>query len=316
MSPSSLGARLFAAAFALAVLAPAANACSICRCGDPTFNALGKDVVAAGGWRFALDWERFSKTQGPVDERDSVVEQRYTAVAAYTLADRALLVARIPYSEHTLVETLNGEAETTLTSGLADPELYAQFRLWSSPFKGDLGRRASISATLGIKTDWGVSDASRAGERLDEHAQPGTGSTDYFAGLSGYYLIDRSSALFASVQSRVPGSNDLDYRYGRIYLANLAYERKLNETVDTVLELNYRHAERDRVDSSGALDGDTGGSVLYLTPRVLFNIGGGVVLRAAVQVPIAKDLYGTQSEKTVYNLGLTYAFSGVPGQRR
>jgi hypothetical protein len=316
MSPSFGGARLLAAAFALAALIPAANACSICRCGDPTFNALGKDVVSAGGWRFALDWEHFSKTQGAADERDSVVEQRYTAVAAYTLADRVLLVARIPYSDHTLTETEGGDAERTHTSGLADPEIYGQVRLWSSQFQGDLGRRASLSATLGVKTDWGVNDASRAGERLDEHAQPGTGSTDYFVGLSGYYLIDRKSALFASVQNRVPGSNDLDYRYGRIYLANLAYERKLSETVDTVLELNYRHAERDRIDSSGALDGDTGGSVLYLTPRVLFNVGGGVVLRAAVQVPIAEDLYGTQSEKTVYNIGVTYAFSGVPGQRK
>jgi hypothetical protein len=316
MSPSQGGARLLAAAFALAVLAPAANACSICRCGDPTFNALGKDVVTADGWRFALDWERFAKTQGASDERDSVVERRYTAVVAYTLADRLLLVARIPYSEHTLIETGGAEAERTHTSGLADPEIYGQVRLWSSQFRGNLGRRASLSATLGVKTDWGVNDAARAGERLDEHAQPGTGSIDSFYGFSGYYLIDRGSALFASVQARVPGSNDFDYRYGRIYLANLAYERKLNATVDSVLELNYRHAGRDRIDASGALDGDTGGSVLYLTPRLLFNVGGGVVLRAAVQVPIARNLDGTQSEKTVYNLGITYAFNGVPGPRK
>ncbi|MGH8265419.1 MAG: hypothetical protein ACRET4_18240, partial [Steroidobacteraceae bacterium] len=276
----------------------------------------GRDIVSAAGWRFALDWERFSKSQGEPDARDSVVEQRYTAVAAYTLADRVLLVARLPYSDHTLVETAGGDAERTHTSGLADPEIYGQVRLWSSQFQGNLGRRASISATLGIKTDWGVNDAARAGERLDEHAQPGTGSTDFFVGLSSYYLIDHQSALFGSVQTRVPGTNNFDYRYGRINLANLAYERKLNETIDTVLELNYRHAARDRIDSSGALDGDTGGSVLYLTPRVLFNVGGGVVLRAAVQVPIARDLYGTQSEKTVYNLGLTYAFSGAPGQRK
>jgi hypothetical protein len=162
MSLSSGGARLLAAAFALAVLEPAANACSICRCGDPTFNALGKDVVSASGWRFALDWERFSKTQGDVDARDSVVELRTTAVAAYTLADRVLLVARIPYSEHTLVESAGGDVERTHSSGLADPELYGQVRLWSSPFKGDPGRRASISAMLGIKTDWCVNDASRA----------------------------------------------------------------------------------------------------------------------------------------------------------
>jgi hypothetical protein len=302
------GPLMAAAMLTFAGFAPVAQACSICRCGDPTFNALGKDVVSANGWRFALDWERFAKTQGAPEAQDSVVEQRYTAVMAYTVADRVLLVARVPYSEHTLTERDGPDVERTETSGLADPEIYAQVRLWSSPFKGDLGRRASISATLGVKTDWGVNDASQGGERLDEHAQPGTGSTDYFAGLSGYYLFDRQSALFGSVQMRVPESNDFDYRYGRIFLANVAYERKLTGRVDSVLELNYRHADRDRIDASGALDADTGGSVLYLTPRVLFHVGGGLVLRVAAQVPLAQSLHGEQDEKTVYNLGLTYTF--------
>jgi hypothetical protein len=296
---------------AIAGFAPAANACSICRCGDATFNALGKDVLSANGWRIAFDWERFEKTQGGGDEVESAVERRYTAVIAYSVADRLLLVARVPYSERSLVEHDGDDTERTEKSGLADPELYAQVRLWASPFTGDLGRRASLSATLGVKTDWGVNDASRDGERLDEHAQPGTGSTDHFVGLSGYYLLDRKSALFSSVQVRVPGSNDFDYRYGRIFLANVAYERKLAERVDSVLELNYRHAERDEIDAPGTRDGDTGGSVLYVTPRLLVEVGGGAVLRFAAQVPVSKNLYGEQTEKTVYNVGLTYTFGAA-----
>jgi hypothetical protein len=295
-------------ALAIAGFARAASACSICRCGDPTFNALGKDVLSATGWRVALDWERFEKSQGSGDEFESAVERRYTAVVAYSVADRLSLVARLPYSERTLTAGGAGAAEETHSSGLADPEIYAQIRLWASPFTGALGRRANISATLGLKTDWGVNDATRNGERLDEHAQPGTGSTDYFVGLSGYYLLDRESALFASMQQRVPGGNDFGYRYGRIVLANVAYERKLAKQVDSVLELNYRHADRDEIDATGALDGNTGGSVLYLTPRLLLEVGGGVVLRLAAQVPIAKNLYGEQTEKSVYNIGVTYTF--------
>jgi hypothetical protein len=296
---------------ALASLAPIAEACSICRCGDPTFNALGKDVLSASGWRVAFDWERFAKSQGNDVAGESTIEQRYTADFAYSIADRMLLVARLPYSERRLTEHAGADTERTNTSGLADPEIYAQVRLWASPFTGALGRRANISATLGLKTDWGVNDESRGGARLDEHAQPGTGSTDYFVGLSGYYLINRDSALFSSVQLRVPGTNNFDYRYGRIYLANFAYERKLAAHVDSVLELNYRHAERDRIDAAGTLDGDTGGAVLYLTPRVLVEVGGGVVLRLAAQVPVVKNLYGEQTEKTVYNIGLTYTFGGT-----
>ncbi len=305
------GVPLAAAALALAGMAPPADACSICRCGDPTFNALGKDVVSAAGWRFALDWEHFSKTQGPADEQDSVVEQRYTGVLAYTFADRFLLVARVPYSNHSLVETAGTEVERTDTSGLADPEIYGQVRLWSSQFAGDLGRRASVSATFGVKTNWGENNASRDGERLDEHAQPGTGSTDAFFGLSSYYLLDRQSSLFASVQARLPGSNDFGYQYGKIFLANFAYERKLGAKLDAVVELNFRHSDRDEIDATGALDGDTGGTMLYVTPRLLVDVGGGVVLRGAVQIPVVENLYGVQDEKAVYNLGVTFSF-GAP----
>jgi len=296
-----------AAAGVLLAGAQSADACSICRCGDPTFNALGKDILSATGWRFAFDWDRVAKSQGPADAQDSLVERRYTAVVAYTAADRLSIVARLPYSERTLTERSGAETEVTRAAGLADPEIYTQLRLWASPFRGDLGRRADLSLNFGVKTDWGVNDASRAGARLDEHAQPGTGSTDYFAGLSGYYLLDRRSALFASAQTRLPGRNHFGYRYGRVALANLAYERKLAPRLDSVVELNYRHALRDETDTAGTLDGDTGGSVLYLTPRLLVNVGGGVVLRLAAQVPVARKLYGVQAETTVYNLGFTYS---------
>ena len=297
------------AAFSLGIV-PAAEACSICRCGDPTFNALGKDVVASIGWRFAFDMDRYEKTQGPPGEEDSIVERRYTAIGAYTFGERALLVARLPFAERSLTEHNGGDIEQSHQSGMADPEIYGQIKLWSSPFRGDLGRRGSLALTAGVKTDWGVNDAMRNGERLDEHVQPGTGSRDYFVGLSGYYLINTQSALFASVQERVPGENDYGYRYGRISLANIAYEHKLTNRLDSVIELNYRDAGRDRLDFSGTLDPDTGGKMLYATPRVLVNVGKGMVVRFAAQVPISSRLNGAQTEKTVLNVGFTHTFGG------
>ena len=69
---------------ALACETPRAEACSICRCGDPTFNALGKDGFNARGFRVALDWERFDKDEGdPAVESESQVENRLTALVSY-----------------------------------------------------------------------------------------------------------------------------------------------------------------------------------------------------------------------------------------
>jgi hypothetical protein len=92
-------------------------------------------------------------------------------------------------------------------------------------------------------------------------------------------------------------------------LGNIAYEHKLGSRVDGVIELNSRHARRDVVDFAGTVDDDTGGTLVYLTPRLLVNVAKTVVLRATVQVPVVRDLYGAQKERTVVNVGMSYLFN-------
>ncbi len=301
---------LLCATLVSAGLAAPAWGCSICRCGDPTFNALGKEGVAQTGLRLALDWDQLEKDQGTADEEfSSVRETRTTFLAAYGISDRFGVFLRLPYSQRSLIETEDGASEHSGASGLADPEVYGQARLWSSQFEGDVGVRTSLYAVFGVKTDWGENHATQDGERLDEHVQPGTGSTDWFMGLSASYQIDPHSALFASGQYRHSGRNEFGYRYGRTTLFNVAYEHKLGGRWDGVIEANYRQAGRDQVDGSGITDPDTGGSIVYLTPRVLFDAGGGWVLRASAQIPLSdSQLNGTQDEKVVVNLGVTRLF--------
>jgi len=293
-------------AMGLILVALPAEPCSICRCGDPTFNALGKEGYITRGFRLALDWERFDKQEGLLEEEaEELVENRLTALASYGFSDRFTIYGRVPLSHRDFTELEGGvTAESFETRGLSDPELYGQAQLWASRFSGGLGRRSSVSLLAGVKTALGNNDYQRDGERVDEHAQPGTGSTDPFAGLAALRLLDRWSALFASVQYRHTGENGYGYRYGRIALANLAYERKFAERFDGVLELNYRFAGEDQAASETVPN--TGGSLLYVTPRLLVDVGGGVVLRAAVQVPLARDLNGAQKEKAVANVGLSF----------
>jgi hypothetical protein len=293
-----------------AVIASPAWACSICRCGDPTFSALGQEGVAQAGLRLAFDWDLVKKTQGsPSDDFDSLREERSTLLVAYGVTDSVGIFARLPYSKRDLTETEGGVAETTHNSGLADPEFQGQMRLWHSDFEGDVGIRSSLYAVVGLKSDWGKNNASVDGERLDEHVQSGTGSTDWFAGLAGSYQINPRSAVFASTQYRHTGRNDFGYRYGRAMLLNLAYDYKISTRWDAVIEANYRSSGRDQVDELGTTDPNTGGSITYLTPRVLFDVGNGWVARASAQIPVSDShLHGYQNEKTIVNLGVTWLF--------
>jgi hypothetical protein len=300
---------LAAALFALAH-PEGALACSICRCGDPTFNALGKDGIALPGLKLALDWDELGKSSGSRDDEFSeVLEHRTTMLVAWNPSERFGFFLRVPYATRDLVEIEDGETEHAHASGLADPEFSAQARLWSSRFEGDVGTRASLFAVAGVKTDWGDNDVRRDGERLDEHVQPGTGSTDWFVGLSGFYQVDRRSAIFSSVQYRSTGRNDFGYRYGNATLFNVAYEHKLGGRWDAVIEANFRDAGTDEIDATGTRDPDTGGSVVYATPRLLFDAGHGWVLRASAQIPLSQSgLHGVQHEQTVWNAGVTRLF--------
>ena len=200
-APSAVA--LLCAAGSLASAAPAL-ACSICRCGDPTFNALGLTGVSLEGMRLALDWDSVEKSQGSAANEDleSAKEQRMTLLLGYSFSPDWSVYVRLPRSERDLTEAEDGDVASTHTTGFADPELYAQRRLWSSPFTGDVGVRAALFAVAGVKTAWGDNDLSRDGERLDEHAQPGTGSTDWFGGLSG--LVSAHAALGAVRVRAVP----------------------------------------------------------------------------------------------------------------
>ncbi len=302
------GAALVVACLSVAIPSPGLS-CSICRCGEPAFNALGTDIYAPGAFRLAVDWDRFDKTQGPPDASESQIQNSVTMTASYSFGDMVNLVARVPYSFKSLTMTADGMSDVTDTHGLSDPEFFAWIRLWASDLYPGLGRRSWFSVQVGVKTAWGRDDLTGPdGERLDQHVQPGTGSTDVFAGFGGVYLVDARSTLYGSVQYRWTGTNKYDYRYGRIFLANLGYERKLGAVVDAALELNYRWAGKDSVNAEGDQDPDTGGALLYVTPRVLVSLGGGFVARASVLIPTFENLNGYQTERPVVSAGVTFQF--------
>jgi hypothetical protein len=121
-------------------------------------------------------------------------------------------------------------------------------------------------------------------------------------------VLDPTSSLFGSFQLRRAGTNSFDHRYGDIAQLSAAYEHKLAPSVDAVLELDYRHQRQDRVDAEGRDDPNTGGDLLYVSPRVMVDLGRGLVLRAGVQLPAVRSLYGDQTEHVVVNAGLTYLF--------
>jgi hypothetical protein len=303
-SPLARRARAVLGFVILLVLPRAAAACSMCRCSDPVFSALGAGLYSYGGFQVAFDWTRLDQSQGVGGNLEEQVRNSLVATISYGWRERLTFVVQVPYSFNHLAQ---GEDVET-ADGLADPAFYAYVRLWSSRFASGLGRRAWISATVSVKTPWGKNDVTSNGKRLDEHVQPGTGATNLSGGLSGLYLLDEKSSLYASAAYTGTGRNQFGYKYGNNVQANLVYDRKLTDWLDGVVELNFLHAKRDQVDTLGVPDPSTGGQTLYLTPRVGVKIVRGLVARAAVQIPVWENLNGIQDVKPAFTAGLTYVF--------
>ena len=292
---------VLAVPFLLAAARPAA-ACSMCYCGDPTFMLVGSQIFVPNAWRLSLDGGRYEKDQVGEDDpssRETEIENRYTVSVTRTLGRRVALVAQVPFSDRTLRDD---EGSVSL-SGLSNPELLGNFRIATGS-----GRPGTwLSLTAGVRAPWGRSDGQIAGERAEEHVQPSTGAWGGVAGLSFSRLVGDQGSLFGSVLGRTNGRNEFGYHYGDAVLANLAYERRLVKWLNGVVELNYRWAARDEV-AVGEDDPNTGGSVLYVTPRVIAKIQNGVFFRVAVQIPVAQGLYGIQTEKTNVMAGFTTRF--------
>src|SRR6185369_7951272 len=63
----------------LLVLPRAAAACSMCRCSDPVFSALGEGLYSYGGFQVALDWTRLNQSQGAGPELEEQVRNSVVA---------------------------------------------------------------------------------------------------------------------------------------------------------------------------------------------------------------------------------------------
>jgi len=276
--------------------------CSLCQCGDPTFALMGSQLFIPRTWHFGLSADRYSKDQvaeGDPATREKEVEQRFTLSASRTLGDRLTLVALVPLANRTITTT----AESASMSGLSDPQLLAHYRLLS-PRSGSW-----LSLSVGLRSGWGRNDALRDGIRAEEHLQPGTGAAGIEPGLTFSHVVGEAhdGSIFGSAKGRFNGRNDAGYHYGNVALANLGYERKLGRRLNAIVEANFRRAAKDEP-LRGAEDPNTGGSLLYLSPRVLVKLDRTLFLHLGVQVPVIKDLFGDQDEKVNVLSGLTVRF--------
>ncbi len=259
----------------------------------------------------------------------------YALSGAYGVTDNLTLGVRLPYidrqnfraGEHHHGGTGDQVVAGGDISGIGDLALFGQYRFFQSE-----GGRHAAAVLLGARAPTGTTDErSDQGELFEVDHQPGTGAWGGLFGLSWSSSFGRLG-VDASVLYTLLTEGDRDTYSGDIinYNLSLAYrllsgaeshehahesmqsghhhhETGLLQSLDLVVELNGDW--RDRVETAGEEEGNTGGNVIYFSPGLRANLAGGWSAYTSVGLPVITDLNGTQAEpdyRVIAGIGKTF----------
>ena len=303
---------LWAAGFVLLLQQPvSAQTCSCAAV--PILGAMGSASPRQDQWILAGTYEFHDigeLVQGSSTVPDETDRDR-TSEALIVEASRGF---GTKWSLSALLSLVNHERDVgddrVSASGLGDALLMVKY----SPKKISLYEKTTVSFGLGARIPVGQDDAAEGGIVLAEDLQPSTGA---YATIGWFHA---ARALTESANAQVyfnaaythNGDNDRDYQFGHAARASVGGSYQFQSPWGVNLELVYRDADRDR--RGGVEIPNTGGSWLDVVPAVQYHLNESIAIKAAVKIPVARDLNDQLQFSTKYAFRLSVA--GVFGQDR
>ncbi len=296
---------LVCAAVAAVAAATPARACSVCGCGDPLLTSSDPAAIT-GLLRLQVDAEYLRVDAGNETQSgytDELTQWSYRFNAVYRPSDTLSVIATVPVVNKDMSMTGMGTSMSMSdVTSLGDVELAARYAVWRSVDLG-IGRVQELALSAGTSTPTGPNGLRAAGERIDEHGQPGAGSWGPFAGL--HYRFEQGSWLaFASLSGRMHTENGYGYTYGSALLWSVHGQYFPVKRLALDLGIDGRLAAAD--EHSGGTVVNTGGTVLSAAPGVYFNAVGGAWLFVRGQIPFYKRFLGEQGQLPSVVTGIQY----------
>ena len=186
------------------------------------------------------------------------------------------------------------------SSGLGDIEFMAKYQLFHSD-------EYVFSAITGVKLPTGENDErNRAGIRLEQAHQPGSGSVDCLYGVAFLKHMDHAN-LGLSFVHEVTGKGSQKSELGDSYTSGIFVDTHLTSDFHGGLELV--HVKRNRDNERGEINSNSGGDHLYLIPTVDYEGLDNIVLSTSLSYRLWEHLRGEQvDEKWAWTIGLEVGF--------
>jgi hypothetical protein len=274
---------------ALGLAERSAQACAACGCGDQTLTAFGVEKPYKNRVRLSVETRYMDIKFGAAAEGALNRTLRTTLAASWVPHKRITFAALLPWMSEWVTPLRPRPMQSV--NGLGDLEVSGRVLLWT-----DRNFMAAhlLWATVGIKTPTGPRVLDDHGIPIDADLQPSSGSWDPFAGITyGYFGGLVSTFASATYRYTTPGYGG--YHFGPSFGASAVAQVQPWWWAAGAAGFDLRYAEPDRF-ANGHSTPDTGGTVLYFSPALLFTPtrSGNFFLRASVSIPFLQHLNGLQ----------------------
>ncbi|MCZ6691854.1 MAG: hypothetical protein O7H41_19890 [Planctomycetota bacterium] len=267
-----------------------------------TRNFTGQGVIPRFTYTRATNTYEGNVHKSDPDDQDLKV-YRTTVRVVYGATEDATVGLTVPYLVKSLKTGIGGSRVTLNSDGVGDATLSGKWRLFKKP---ELGGTTELAAIFGLELPTGRDDVRDDGMRLPAPLQPGSGGVDAILGLAGTRLWDGGRWLVNTDLIYKANSEANDYRFGNVIRFDagmqfraypIRYERYDQFTLNLILELNGRYAERDKV--NGDPVDASGGLIIRLSPGVQTIVTENLLFEAGIQIPVFRHLHGLQLSEDV-----------------
>jgi len=142
-------------------------------------------------------------------------------------------------------------------------------------------------------------------EELPQYVQPSSGSYGIIAQSYIYKGFQKSKyRLMLSSRYEYNFVNSLDFTYGQSFINSLLFNTNMINNISSILELKIDHREKNTYD--GAKQANSGGTILSISPYIVFNIENFAVSTFA-DFPIYQHYNGIQLTRN-YSVGALFTW--------
>lgn len=273
------------------IFIPSSFACSTCIVGDPTLSLMGTEKSFEGRLRFSADYlSRIEKMGLEGVNQTKLTEQRLTLGLSYAWDEKLNLSMRVPIV-HKRLNFVNLAEQTH--HGIGDMELSAKWTLSS-----DARHLYGIVGGARLPTAQKINN-------LDIDGQPGTGAfVPHVGGWYGFYHYPYF--LYASSIYHYAFEGFDNFKAGDALVSTLAGQFAFTHSLAFQLALETRWSKPNQFNHQN--DPDSGGTLGFLSPKLIYSITPNMLLNLGVQLPIIKKLKGNHQEDTTLQFGVIYDF--------